>query len=377
LIYKIKMRLPTFSYPPLSSIQSHSGASVDLAIFGLHLSGISSLLGAINSTEIICEIFFFMNFINSINWAACITPKQKKGRRFKLIFKKCYSSSNSSSDNNNKPPKPSKKDKINWKEVLGRKGSSNQIPHRLAYEQIKNGKPVTVNIINDILAYCGINITEDILKNLLTVPRFVLDDLDKDETIKILTDNIGSPWDKIQVSGIYIFKHKETGAKYVGSSSQLSLRVYGYLKGRHKSIGRLIPLLTKDKLSSFTLEIVPLYDNYNFKSEIVLEQYYFNPYIKIEINNKKEASYKSYCIYMYNRDKTILYYCIINVKEFLDRLNIYFITFNKHLQNSTYYLGKYLFTREYVLESKFKNMSLHELALMLKKDRVKFKRKKD
>jgi len=42
------MRLPTFSYPPLSSIQSHSGASVDLAIFGLHLSGISSLLGAIN-----------------------------------------------------------------------------------------------------------------------------------------------------------------------------------------------------------------------------------------------------------------------------------------------------------------------------------------
>jgi cytochrome c oxidase subunit 1 len=42
------MRLPTFSYPPLSSIQSHSGASVDLAIFGLHLSGISSLLGAMN-----------------------------------------------------------------------------------------------------------------------------------------------------------------------------------------------------------------------------------------------------------------------------------------------------------------------------------------
>ena len=35
-------------YPPLSEIQSHSGASVDLAIFALHLSGISSLLGAMN-----------------------------------------------------------------------------------------------------------------------------------------------------------------------------------------------------------------------------------------------------------------------------------------------------------------------------------------
>ena len=35
-------------YPPLSSTQSHSGPSVDLAIFALHLSGISSLLGAMN-----------------------------------------------------------------------------------------------------------------------------------------------------------------------------------------------------------------------------------------------------------------------------------------------------------------------------------------
>lgn len=42
------MRLPTNCYPPLSGVQSHSGPSVDLAIFALHLSGISSLLGANN-----------------------------------------------------------------------------------------------------------------------------------------------------------------------------------------------------------------------------------------------------------------------------------------------------------------------------------------
>lgn len=35
-------------YPPLSGVQTHSGPSVDLAIFALHLSGISSLLGANN-----------------------------------------------------------------------------------------------------------------------------------------------------------------------------------------------------------------------------------------------------------------------------------------------------------------------------------------
>ena len=35
-------------YPPLAGVQSHSGGSVDLAIFALHLSGVSSLLGAMN-----------------------------------------------------------------------------------------------------------------------------------------------------------------------------------------------------------------------------------------------------------------------------------------------------------------------------------------
>jgi len=35
-------------YPPLSSIEGHSGPSVDFAIFSLHLSGASSIAGAIN-----------------------------------------------------------------------------------------------------------------------------------------------------------------------------------------------------------------------------------------------------------------------------------------------------------------------------------------
>nr|YP_003935033.1 cytochrome c oxidase subunit 1 [Groenewaldozyma salmanticensis]ADO51057.1 cytochrome c oxidase subunit 1 [Groenewaldozyma salmanticensis] len=35
-------------YPPLSSLLSHSGVSVDLVIFSLHISGVSSLAGAIN-----------------------------------------------------------------------------------------------------------------------------------------------------------------------------------------------------------------------------------------------------------------------------------------------------------------------------------------
>ncbi|KAK5781791.1 hypothetical protein RI543_000741 [Arxiozyma heterogenica] len=41
-------RINSIVYPPLASIQAHSGPSVDLAIFALHITSISSLLGAIN-----------------------------------------------------------------------------------------------------------------------------------------------------------------------------------------------------------------------------------------------------------------------------------------------------------------------------------------
>ena len=43
-------------YPPLSGIQAHSGGSVDLAIFALHLSGVSSMVGAMNITTTILNM---------------------------------------------------------------------------------------------------------------------------------------------------------------------------------------------------------------------------------------------------------------------------------------------------------------------------------
>jgi hypothetical protein len=254
-----------------------------------------------------------------------------------------------------------------------------QHSHRLAVEHMKSNKPVTAKIINDILAYCDISISDEILKDLLNSPRFVFNDLNKDETIKSIKDKIGSHSGKIQIPGVYIFRHKVTGQKYVGSSSQLAVRLNGYLKETHKPIGQLIPLLNKEKLSNFVLEVIPLCNNYGFRSEIVLEQYFlldpsFNLNTVRVVNNPSGSNAKP--LYMYNRDKSILYYFSSQQQDFINNLNIHYITFNKHLKNGTYYLGKYLFTREPVLTAKLIDMSVSDLVIVLEKDRVKYNKEK-
>ena len=74
----------------------------------------------------------------------------------------------------------------------GRKGAIEYV-HKLANEQIKSQKPVTFKVINEILAYCNISITEEILNSLINAPSIVIKNLDQNETKKILKDNIGLP----------------------------------------------------------------------------------------------------------------------------------------------------------------------------------------
>ncbi len=63
-------------YPPLSGVQSHSGPSVDLAIFALHLSGVSSLLGAVNFITTIANMRtpgIKLHKLSLFGWAVVIT----------------------------------------------------------------------------------------------------------------------------------------------------------------------------------------------------------------------------------------------------------------------------------------------------------------
>lgn len=286
--------------------------------------------------------------------------------------------------------------------ILGRKGS-NLYAHELAKAQIKKGTPVTVGVLNEILAYSNILVSEDTLNSLITMPRFVFTDLDKKETRRLIDNKLGLPHSKIQQRGIYIFTCTETNEKYVGSSSGLALRLRGYLNKTHKNSGKLIPpassfffnskkkkeagsarsraaeLIEEKGLSCFKLEVVCLPYYAELKPEIVLEQYFLlDPSFNlntIKVSNNPSGS-TAKPLYMYNRDKSILYYFTTQQKDFISKLNISHFTFTKHLTKGTYYLGKYLFLREQVDTAKVTNMLLPDIALMLQKDRFKFNKNK-
>lgn len=301
-----------------------------------------------------------------------------------LILKANYSSKSkiekgecSDSYLERKLPEDPKKES-NWGLILGRKGDSVYV-HQLAKAQLLSGEPVTLKVLNNILAYSGILVNEETLNSLINMPRLIFKDLHKLETRRLIDEMLGLPHGKVQQRGVYIFSHIDTNQKYVGSSSQLAFRLKGYLNQTHRSIGKLIPLIQEKGLSSFKLEVIclPYYPDLN--PEIVLEQYYLlDPSFNLNTirvsNNPSGSAAKP--LYMYNRDKSILYYFTLQQKDFISKLNIDHTTFTKHLSKGTYYLGKYLFLRERVDTAKVTEMTLPEIAIMLQQDRVKFNRTK-
>lgn len=279
-----------------------------------------------------------------------------------------------SNGNDPEEPNDNKNKEKDWGLILGRKGK-NVYAHQLAKAQLNSGKPVTLKVLNEILAYSNILVSEETLNSLLNMPRLVYYDLHKQETINLIYEKLGSPYSKTQVRGIYIFTCLSTNQKYVGSSNQLSFRLKGYLNFTHRSIGKLIPLMKELGFSEFKLEVICLPYYPEFRPEIVLEQYYLlDPSFSlntIRVSNNPSGS-ASKALYMYNRDKSILYYSTDQQKDFISKLSISHFTFTKHLTSGTYYLGKYLFLREKIDTAKLTDMSLPEIALMLTKDRIKF-----
>jgi hypothetical protein len=159
----------------------------------------------------------------------------------------------------------------------------------------------------------------------------------------------------------------------------LPRRLIGYFKNTHKDTGKLIPLIKKEGINAFNLEIIPLIDNYVINQELSLEQY-FLLHSKFNLNTLKVVNnfsgVRSKPLYMYTKDFTKLIYSSHVQEDFIFKLRIHHSIFSNSLNKGTLYLGKYIFTDKPVIGAKESDMSEKEINIMLDNDRLEEKNTK-
>ena len=148
-------------------------------------------------------------------------------------------------------------------------------PEYLALKLINNGNPTTSSIINKILLNKNLLVTDSKLEQLLKVKSVELDlPISRSENKELFAELTGKSKYK-GFSGVYIYIHKNTGQKYVGSSNLLRRRMDYYFKGYFPLIGRFLPLLHKEGLKAFKLIIFKLNSNiFSNQDALILEQYF-------------------------------------------------------------------------------------------------------
>lgn len=245
-------------------------------------------------------------------------------------------------------------------------------PESLALEHINSGKPTTSLIINKILLNQNLSVTRSKLEGLLKVKGVELDlQLSTPENNKLLDQLTGKSKYK-GFSGVYIFVHKNTGHKYVGSSNLLRRRMDYYFKGDFPLAGKFLPLLHKEGLKAFRLIIFKLDSNiFSNQDALILEQYYLlNKEFNLNTLRVVNAgSSKGDAVYVYDLTCSTLYYHAKSRIELKRVLKIHTITSKKYVDSKIPYLNKFLLLSYPIPTALTSSLSVKELVDIMQKER--------
>jgi hypothetical protein len=245
-------------------------------------------------------------------------------------------------------------------------------PESFALEHINSGKPTTSMVINKILLNQNLSVTESKLEELLKVKGVELDLPISTPEDKTLLDELAGKSKYKGFSGVYIFIHKSTGHKYVGSSNLLRRRMDYYFKGDFPLAGKFLPLLHKDGLKAFKLIIFKLDSNkFSNQDALILEQYYllnkeFNLNTLIIVN---AGSSKGDAVYVYDLTCSTLYYHAKSKIELKRVLKIHTETSKKFVDSKIPYLNKFLLLSYPIPTALTSNIFVEELLGIMQKER--------
>jgi len=240
----------------------------------------------------------------------------------------------------------------------------------LAKEHIDSGKPTTHLVINNILLNQNLSNSKEKLEELLKVKGVELD-LPVGDDKTLLNQLTGNSKYK-GFMGVYIFIHKATGQKYVGSSNLLRRRMEYYFKNDFPLIGKFLPLLHKDGLKAFKLIIFKLDSTkFNSKDALYLEQYYLL-HKEFNLNTLRvvnAGSSKGNGVYIYDLSCSTLYYHANSQIELKRILRVHPETCKKYIDTGKPYLGKFILLSYYISTANIGKLTVDELLEIMQTNR--------
>lgn len=191
---------------------------------------------------------------------------------------------------------------------------------------------------------------------------------------------VGKPGIRPGKAGVYILTHKVTGDRYVGSSNHLARRLHEYKtfkkfygKNRiYKESGKLLPLLAKDGLVAFDLEIFVLPEELNTGYNHMLLEQWFLLDSHYNLNTHSIVNFRvngKFSVYVYDSQGKILYYRFISWHAIRLSLGVHPKSMSKCIRDGKLYLDHFLITHVLNPDAQKAGLSLEELSLLMKEKR--------
>lgn len=219
------------------------------------------------------------------------------------------------------------------------------------------------------------SITQKELDELLKLPSVKFDLPITDYTYPALLTLVGKSGSKRSKGGVYIFSHKYTDKKYVGSSNDLIRRFKQYFYKNvlfdNKDTGLLLPLIEKEGLKAFTLEVIVVPSSYSNISHCFLEQYYLLDK-KFNLNSHRIVNFRvnqGFKIYLYNIDRNILYYSSSSLNAFCADLGIHSSSYRKCIAKGTPFVDSFIISNTLIKDAVSSNLTELEVKELIEKCR--------